>query len=134
MSEEKSIFDFDTIKEFSGLIIRKLSDDEALFIAVLDTQVSQNEFLDQEPQEPVFLNLKEIDAIRDNEELIFEIKKQTKVYEFSKLDISYFIRTLINITADQENRYCLNVPVRRYLLKGQGDITLLDEHDNSFII
>jgi hypothetical protein len=135
MNEDKSIFDFDTIKEFSGLIPRDPTQDEVLFIALLDYQISKNDILDQEPEEQAaLLTVEEIHALRNNDDLIFELKKQTKVYEFSKLDIKLFVRTMISITTDDENRYLLNFPVRRYLTKGQGDIALLDEHENSIII
>ncbi|WP_354334084.1 hypothetical protein [Pedobacter sp. CG_S7] len=133
MNEEKSIFDFDTIKEFSGLITREPFDDEAMFIAILDSQI--NEILEQEPKgKSIFLSVEEIEAIQNNEALLYEIKKQTKVYEFSKLDIKLFVRNMISITTDQENRYLLNFPIRRYMTKGREEIALLDEHDNSFII
>lgn len=136
MSDNKDIFDFDTVKEFSGLIVRQLIEEEVVFIAVLESQYPDENILTEQPEEDTQYSVsnEKVDAIKNNKALLYEIKKQTTVYDFSNLNMTLFVRNRISITTGDDNRYLLNFPNRRYLVKGKSEIMLLQEGDNSFKI
>jgi hypothetical protein len=135
MSDNQNIFDFDTVKDFSGLIVRQPLEEEALFISVLESHLP-DETISEEPDENTeyTVNDENIDAIKNNEALLSEIIKQTTVYDFVHLDIKLFVRNWISITTGEDNHFMLNFPTRRYLLKGESEIMFLQEGDNSFRI
>jgi hypothetical protein len=135
MSEKQNIFEFDTVRDFSGLIVRQPLEEEALFIAVLESQLP-DETIYEQPEEDIEYKVsnENIDAIKNDEARLSKITKQTTVYDFVHLDIKLFVRNWISITTGEDNHFLLNFPTRRYLLKGESEIMLLQDGDNSFRI